>query len=149
MKVFSAIGQSIKHPLKHPVTFGATVLGVYLVGDLIISDKGKSTLGKLASSVMPGGRRHVAPPRPAALPPPPAAPAAQAAQQAAAAGYYAGAFGPGWGRGNMPYLYGPAGTPVGGRWGETPSDISIGHRAWAAAAGSYPEFWNQSSYPWA
>jgi hypothetical protein len=136
-KTFSTIGTTIKHPLKHPLKFAAVVGGGYLLVDLLISDKGKSQLAKLSNMVLPKGAPRRAP---AALPAP----------AAAAAGYYAGGpFGPGWGRGNMNYMYGPAGRAQGGGWIETPADVSVAHRSWAAASGQYPEFWTQSFYPWA
>lgn len=133
-KVLSAITTTVKHPLKHPVRFVALVGGGYLLVDLLIAKPGSSKLAQLSSAVLPKKLHHA--PRHAALP---------VAPQAATAG----SFGPGWGRGNMPYMYGPAGTPVGGHWEQTPADVSVAHRAWAAASGQYPEFWTQSQYPWA
>lgn len=143
-KALSAVGQTVRHPLKHPVKFVVGAGVAYLLVDHLVSDHGRSTLSKL----LPGGgapHRRLAPRAPAALP----APAAAHAQQAAAAGYYAGAFQPGWGRGYMNTLYGPAGRSQGGGWPETGADISVAHRSWAAASGEYPEFWAQSFYPWA
>jgi hypothetical protein len=141
-KAFSAVGKVVAHPLTHPVKFVVGAGVVYLLVDHVISDKGRSTVSKLIGGAP---HRRVGPPRaPAALPAPPAA-----AAQAAAAGYYAGAFQPGWGRGYMNTLYGPAGRSQGGGWPETGADISVAHRSWGAASGEHPEFWTQSFYPWA
>jgi len=134
------IGNTFKHPIKtvktHPVRFLVVAGTVYLLADYIVSAKGKSTVAKVTGKVTTTAHR-LAGGKPKALPG-----AAAAAQRAAAAGYFAGApFGPGWGRGNMPYMYG-------GGYPETPAQIASAHRAFAAASGAYPEMWTQSSYPW-
>jgi hypothetical protein len=60
----------------------------------------------------------------------------------------AGTFGPGWGRGNMPVMYGSAGPALGGHWQQTPADVSHGHMGWQAASGHPQTYYSQSSYPW-
>ena len=144
--IIKDIGSTFRHPIKsvthHPVRTAAVAGGVFLLVNFIMSPKGDSLVAKATRKVLPhGGPRRIAaaPPR-AALPA--GGPAAAAAQRAAAAGYFAGApFGPGWGRGFMPYQYGA-------HWQETPAEIAAAHREWAAASGGYPDVWTQSSYPW-
>ncbi len=143
--LMNQLGQTIKHPLTHPGRAIALGVGGYLFVDYLVAKEGHSSIAKLANAIMP--TTHAIPPPPRVAPPPvPArlatAPAAVHPAAAAAAGYYAGApFGPGWGRGNMPYMYGR-------RWPETPAEIAAAHRDWAAASGQYPEQWTQSAYPW-
>jgi hypothetical protein len=141
--LIKGIGHTFTSPIKsiktHPVRTLAIGAVVFLGVDYLISAKGRSYASQLANKVMPSGgaRRLAGHPAPKVLPA-----GAASAQRAAAAGYFAGApFGPGWGRGFMPYQYGS-------NFPETPFDVSAAHRQWAASAGNYPEFWTQSSYPW-
>jgi hypothetical protein len=148
-KVLKDITNAIKHPTKHPGKFLVTAAVVVAVGDYLIQPKGKSFVAKTLGKVLPAASaatRH-APVPPAQLAAPGGA-AAAAAHAAQTRGYYTGApFGPGWGRGNMPYMYGPGGV-AGGGWPESPAQISAAHRSWAMQAGAYPEVWSQSTYPW-
>lgn len=142
-KILNQLKQTVMHPTKHPVKLVALGVGTYLLVDYLVAKKGDSSIAKLANAVVPSA--HARPARPALpvaarTPAPPGGPAA--AQAAAVKGYYTGSpFGPGWGRGFMPYQYG-------GHFPETGMDIGAAHRAWAAASGGYPDVWTQSSYPW-
>lgn len=114
----SAVESTVKHPVqsitKHPLKTAMVVLGAYVAVDYLVSHKGTSVAEKALNAVHP--------------------------KKLAAA--VSGSFGPGWGRGNMPLMYG-------GHWAQTPAGISAGHNAWEAAAGHPTGYYNQSSYPWA
>jgi hypothetical protein len=134
-KLLNQVKATVKHPTKHPVKLAVGGLGVFLIADYLMSAKGHSYAAKVVDSVLPSAHAH---PRLA----PPGGPAAAAAHAAATKGFYAGGpFGPGWGQGNMPYMYG-------GHYPESPAQVSAAHRAWAEMAGAYPEYWTQSQTPW-
>ncbi len=116
-QVLAAVESTVKHPInsltKHPLKTAAVAVGAFLIVDHLISAHGHSYAQQAIDKVLPKGK-HAA----------------------------AGSFGPGWGRGNMPYLNG-------GHYPQTPADISHAHMAWNAAAGHPQSYYAQSSYPWA
>lgn len=117
--VLAAVESTVKHPVnsltKHPLKTAAVAVGAFLLVDYLVSAHGHSYASK-ALDLPKGllGGKHAA----------------------------AGSFGPGWGRGNMPYLNG-------GHFPQTPADVSHAHMAWNAAAGHPQAYYAQSSYPWA
>ena len=115
--VLAAVESTVKHPVnsltKHPLKTAAVAVGAFLLVDHLISAPGHSYAQKAIGKVVSGGK-HAA----------------------------AGSFGPGWGRGNMPYLNG-------GHYAQTPADVSRAHMGWNAAAGGPQQYYSQSSYPWA
>lgn len=134
-KVLSDIVQTVKHPIRsathHPLRTAAIVGGAFLVVDLLTQPKGHSIAAKASNEVLGLGKKLM-----------PSFGGKRVAALPAGATATSGPFGPGWGRGFMPYQYG-------GHYPESPAEVSAAHRAWAAAEGSYPQWWSQSQYPWA
>lgn len=116
-QVLAAVETTVRHPIaaitKHPVKTAAVVLGAFVLVDYLVKPHGHSYAAQ-AISKLPVVGKHAA----------------------------AGSFGSGWGRGNMPLMYG-------GHYPQTPADVSHAHNAWAAAAGHPQAYYSQSSYPWA